>query len=105
MDLVLAVSPFEIAKLDVDVAGLLSPDDGNRLVGRLAIPAMAAGAGLELFSDALRNCPPSAALSQSLRTLACSFGRKSDDVVAALEVDLNVAARANHDVLLAAHRV
>src|SRR6516162_1420544 len=44
-----------------------------------------------------------APLPQSLRNLACSFERKSDDVVAALEVDLNVAARANHDVLLAAH--
>src|ERR1700757_4243242 len=38
-------------------------------------------------------------------TPASSIDRESDDVVAALEVDLDVTARADHDILLAAQRV
>src|SRR5271166_811933 len=38
-------------------------------------------------------------------TRARSIEREGDDVVAAPEVDLDVTARANHDVLLAAHHV
>ena len=34
-----------------------------------------------------------------------SVNREGDDVVTALEVDLGVTARADHDVLLAVHRV
>ncbi len=52
-DVALAVAPLEIAQLDIDVAGLLSPDGGDALVHRLAVGAMAAGANLGLFFDTL----------------------------------------------------
>ena len=52
-DLVLAVAALEIPQLDVEVALLLSPYDGNRLVDRLTVLAMADSAWLDLFGDAL----------------------------------------------------
>src|SRR6185437_10832068 len=53
-DIALAVAPLEIAQLDVKVALFLPPNDGKRLVDRLAVGAVTAGADLSLFLNALR---------------------------------------------------
>src|SRR5262249_48796142 len=55
-DVVLAIAPFVITELNVDVAGELSPDDRNGLVDRLAVRAVASGTDLDLLGDALRGC-------------------------------------------------
>src|ERR1700744_3866557 len=52
-DLALAIAALEVAELDVEIAGLLSPDNWNRLVGRLAILAMAAGTDLDFLVQRL----------------------------------------------------
>src|SRR6185312_2867875 len=53
-DLALAIAALEIAELDIEIAGLLSPDVRNRLVDRLAVFAMAAGADLDFLVQCLR---------------------------------------------------
>src|SRR3984957_19077291 len=56
----LAVAALEIAQLYIDVARLLAPNGRESLVNWLAVRAMAAGAYLCLFFNALRiprRCP------------------------------------------------
>src|ERR1700733_10920873 len=52
-DVALAVASLEVSQLYIDVACLLSPNDGNRLVGGFAVRAMAAGANLGFVFYAL----------------------------------------------------
>src|ERR1700722_10738106 len=64
-DLGLAITPFEIAQLNVEVAWLLPPDDRNRLVAGLDFLAMTAGADLGLVFDTLRDGRERAAKAQT----------------------------------------
>src|SRR5580692_3439299 len=64
-DLVLAVVSFEITQLNIEVARLLPPDDRDRLVDRLAVLAVTAGADLGLVFDTLRDGGERAAKAQT----------------------------------------
>src|SRR6516225_7486832 len=52
-------------------------------------------------TDSTEAGPKPAPLGSSPHNASRSIGREGDDAVTALEVDLDVAARTNHDVLLA----
>ena len=49
--------------------------------------------------------PAGPSIGRLFRATEASINREGDDVVPALKVDLGVTARADHDVLLAVHRV